>query len=625
MKLILICALLIVCSLTPPNSASFALALQNVELDLVSRLGYGEFHNLVYDPDKGVAYIASASGLLLWDQKQPDILTDLLEVAEGGVSYVTSLNPAKQTLLLGLPNGSILAYSVDDQQTDELTSVRQFIRSISVSYDETYLAIDGDNRDILLFNLRTLELSTLPDTLRAPSMFSPTEPLLIASSDTGLIRWDYRQNTQSEVAVPNLNDFIMKTEFSEDGRRFAIAIRDGTIHVWNSDSIQLIHTISPLSCCVDSLHFDSSGTHIIATYFSVGVVSWSLETLEIDFSFPTTGLVDFAVIPGTWDVILLRFNGDLKYWSEGSEEPSVEIINPMGISNQLETIGSQVISLAYEFDSDEIMFRPVDQQEKSERLQLPDYEMIIDVAIAPNGTELAYYAQPEGHPRNIAYVRRLDLSSKTLIEQYTLALHAVYDLQYDTLSNRVAVAGQFLNRNGMAEGQIVIVSNDESEPVVVSYKGMGGVLSIDWLDDNAKLVSTHVNGMIVLWDVSMQSPTEFTQVPAMATAHAVSQDGTALAVITYTNTVHVFNLNDLTSIIEISLDSELYTVGVSAEYRLVVVGSRDGSLRGYDFDGTPVFDLKAHSGQIEAIVFSGSYLVTSSLDYTTKIWQIRAS
>lgn len=616
---------LTVCLLTLPSSAFTVQSSQNSGLDLVQRLGHGEFNNLVYVPEDGVAYIASASGLLLWDREEPDTLTDLLEVAEGGVSYVTFLNSSNQVLVLGLRNGSILTYSVENRQTTQLTSVGQFIRSISVSYDEAFLAIDSENGNVLLFNQLTKELTTLPDSLRSPSMFSPTEPLLIASNDSGLIVWDYQRDSQSNIPLPNLNELIMRIAFSHDGRQFAVSIRDGTIHVGKPGSAELVHTFSPFGCCVDSLHFDSSGKHIIAPYFYEGLVSWSLETLQMDFTLPAIYLADFAVIPDTLDVIALSFDGNLNYWPEGSDEPSAEIINTIGVSNQLEPIGDEIISVSNEFAVDEIILRSLDQPEQSDRFQLPDYKMLISLSIAPDNTELAYYAEPDDRPRNTAYIRRVDLSSKMLIEQYTLALDSVYDLQYDTSSDRIAIAGRFLNREGISEGQIVLVPDDQSKHSVLYYDGMIDALSVDWLEGNDKLVSTHLNGAITLWDVVSQMPEQFAKIPSMPIAQAVSENGEVLAVITYNNTLHLFNLDDLSPLVEISIDSELFKVGVSAEYRMVVTGSRDGSLRSYSFDGTLVFDLKAHSGQIEAIVFRGSNIVTSSFDYTTKVWQIHDS
>jgi WD40 repeat protein len=617
---------LLMCVWMSSESVSSQLPARTAEIELVSRLGYGEFNKMVYDPSRALAYIASASGLLLWDQQYPDTVSELLEIPEGGVLYVTALNPTNETLLLGLRNGTILSYSVATQQTVELVKVEGLIVSMSVSYDEKLLAIYAKKGELLLFNLLTHELTAFLNSMEGPATFSPTEPLLIARSDSNLIGWNYESGTRSTIAIPNLDELIMDIAFSDDGQQFAIGIRDGNIHLWNAETLQLINSIEPFDCCIGAIRFDPSGTHIIASY-SDGVVIWSLVTGEMAYTFPPQAMTDVAFLSDASAVVLLRFD-TLQVWNEGAVNPSLEVVNSSPIYEPIQIINEQVTFLSREPDG-EITLRFVDQPDQIGQVRLPNDGRLEAIRIAPIGTELAYWTKPDSLPQNTSYVHRVDWTSGRDIEQYTLAFANVNDLQYATLSNQLAVGGVINSLENGNEGRIIIVSDDAAAPEVIASDGMLPVTAVHWLEDDTKLLSIHASisthGIITLWDMSTRSPITNTSIPTYALDHAISEDDAVLAVITPIDTLHVSYLPALIRVADINVPADLTSVGVSEEHDIVVVGTRDGSLMAYDYDGNLLVDFKGHNGRVLDVAFKGTYMITLSQDNTVKVWQITSS
>jgi WD40 repeat protein len=160
-----------------------------------------------------------------------------------------------------------------------------------------YVATEKNNRDINLWSLSGIKLSTLKHSgIVADKVFSPNSLSLATAAGDGLVRvWDLKGKLQKKIP---LHQRAKQVLFSPNGKRLAILTEDGIVRLSNLFSNQLME----FGRHIDSLHgFSHDGQRLITINIQQDKAElWNLSGKRLA-SAPLNGLFyRFGIISEEW-------------------------------------------------------------------------------------------------------------------------------------------------------------------------------------------------------------------------------------------------------------------------------------------------------------------------------------
>ena len=163
-----------------------------------------------------------------------------------------------QICVWSLENGALLNHFVADVD---------WIRSISLSPDESTLAALGHNGSIKLWN--TEDWSVRKELSKAPTgsegiAYSPTgTKLAICGFENKLTLYDPETGkADSSATMPSTGNFAI--EYSPDGKLLAAAGRNGVIRVWTADGMKSLYDLETSGRRIIDLAFSPDGSLLAA-------------------------------------------------------------------------------------------------------------------------------------------------------------------------------------------------------------------------------------------------------------------------------------------------------------------------------------------------------------------------
>ncbi|MFT5193799.1 MAG: WD40 repeat protein/energy-coupling factor transporter ATP-binding protein EcfA2 [Candidatus Promineifilaceae bacterium] len=157
------------------------------------------------------------------------------------------------------PDGSLLAIGNDDgvylQPLNDPQAMRQsasrqatVIYDVAFSYNGKTLASVSDDKSILLWDTSNLNLEPMllagHTSLAKGAAFSPDGSVLISVGDNSApLIWDLKQQKTSTQILP-VSDWVHQVDWSPDGGHIAAGLRDGTAVLIDSQTGEILQTLS---------------------------------------------------------------------------------------------------------------------------------------------------------------------------------------------------------------------------------------------------------------------------------------------------------------------------------------------------------------------------------------------
>ena len=373
-----------------------------------------DFHTVFFalSPDGKTAASASDKTILLWDlETGQSIGQPLSEHSE--IIIAIAFGPDGKTLVSGDANGSIILW---DLKTRQLTAMLQTgelqIYSVAFSPDGKKLVSSGRVNSILLWRLSDSNGgASVIDSLSDQSSsitnvtFSPDGNILISSTDDGsVILWDVSnaENTPQEVSQPigkplgRHPPIGYGLSFSPDGKKLASCSLDGTIILWNVETVQPIG--KPLNGCEYSVAFSPDGRKLASGSLDGTIILWNAETVQP---------IGSPLVTHTKRIRSIAFSPDGKKLASGSGDGTiivwdVEKTQPTGqtLSGHRDSVTSMVFNgdgkiLVSGSDDGAIILwdtktgQPISQPSQTAETSSA-WDPVFSIAMSPDGKTLAW-------------------------------------------------------------------------------------------------------------------------------------------------------------------------------------------------------------------------------------------
>jgi WD40 repeat protein len=277
-------------------------------------------------PNGDLLAIASRSyGTQIWDTNEQK---HLFTLGDPAVAHAMAWSPDGHLLARSKWGGIEIFRIADGVRIALLASDTNVMTNLTWSYDGLYLASTTDWKTQTASIWRVDEQhAELVQTLPVPALyvaFSPSEDLLVLSSDTGVFFWNIEQ---AEI-VAELPDDIGRgvQAFSPDGRFLALARREplGTdIDIVQLDNYSVIQRISGYEDLITKLAFSPDGSFIAVAGGIIESVStpapvqvWRIADGQLiaNFEGHRSGILGLDFLPDGKTIISGSGDTTIRFW-----------------------------------------------------------------------------------------------------------------------------------------------------------------------------------------------------------------------------------------------------------------------------------------------------------------------
>ncbi|RSL56987.1 hypothetical protein CEP54_008523 [Fusarium duplospermum] len=289
-------------------------SLAEIDFDSLSPLykKVGEGWNVVFNP-----------------QLPRDVDVDLVHLFRHS-SVVVSVKLSHNGMYIA--TGSTFTADIFDIQTGELVCVLNhhtpeenavvYVRSLSFSPDDHYLATGGDDGMIYLWDIKTSTILAQfegSETEIHEIEFSPDGRSIISGASDKTVRlWDV--DTGTNTLTLSADNEIVSVAFSPDMQFIAAGSLDGSIRVWETSTGVLLTHLGKHSDSVDSIAFSPDGETLVSVSFNR-----TIEICQLDITVQAQSQWKMTTLEGHKDTVYsVAFTPDGNGLFSGSKDDSVQ-------------------------------------------------------------------------------------------------------------------------------------------------------------------------------------------------------------------------------------------------------------------------------------------------------------
>jgi WD40 repeat protein len=401
----------------------------------------------------------------------------------------------------------------------------------------------------------------------------PNQPLIIAGTDSGLLRVWSTDDFEEVAALRGHKDIVMSLATSSDGSRIVSGSWDWTMRVWDGQ-----------------------------TFEELGICEHEDEVNSVIFS------------------------PDIRLIASGSSDRTVWIWNALSLKKVARLTGHKgcVASVAFFPDGTRIASASWDRTVRIWDARtyepLPGLECsgsVYAISISPDGTRLALGEYTSG-PEGILHVFDTVTLAKQAQVNISPGFHFPWAIAFSPRSDLIA--------SGTASGAIQVWDASHLSNIGTIRGHHGQVTSIAFTSDGSQIVSGSEDGTVRIRPVA-SSEEQIAPLPghdACVTQVVFSSDGSRLVSGSDDKTVRIW---DGLTCKELAVlhghEDAVWTVAYSPDSTRVISGSRDDTVRVWDalnFDEIAV--LKGHRNSVNFVAFApdGALIASGSYDRTVRLW-----
>jgi WD40 repeat protein len=401
----------------------------------------------------------------------------------------------------------------------------------------------------------------------------PNQPLIIAGTDSGLLRVWSTNDFKEIAALSGHEDIVMSLATSSDGSRIVSGSWDWTMRVWDSQ-----------------------------TFEELGICEHEDEVNSVTFS------------------------PDIRLIASGSRDCTVWIWNALSLRKIARLTGHKgcVTSVAFFPDGTRIASASWDCTVRIWDTRtyepLPGLECsgsVHAISISPDGTRLALAEYTSG-PEGFLHVFDTVTLAKQAQANISPGFHCPWAIAFSPRGDFIA--------SGTASGAIQVWDASYLSNIGTIRGHHGQVTSIAFTSDGSQIVSGSKDGTVRIGPVA-SSEEQHTPIPghdAHVTQVVFSSDGSRLLSGSDDKTVRIW---DGLTCKELAVlhghEDAVWTVAYSPDSTRVISGSRDDTVRVWDaLEFQEIAVMKGHRDGVNFVAFApnGALIASGSYDRTVRLW-----
>ncbi|MBN8677501.1 MAG: caspase family protein [Chitinophagales bacterium] len=518
-------------------------------------------HVVAFSPDGSQVLTGSAdSTARLWDLSGKCLLT--FQGCMGGITAVL-FTPDGQNMLTGSEDGLIRKWDLSGRLLQTFMGLGDPVTSVSISKDGKMLVGAARNKAILL-NLTGSLIGTItdPNATITSVAFSLDDTQILTGNIIGNVRlWDLAGNLIRLFETRKRRP-IYAVVCSPDGKKVVTTHTEGRVTVWDMNGTELlVFKDHDFSFPVLSAAFSTDGQKILTGSGSGEAMLWQMDGSSLQsFRGHTSWDLSLAFSPSGKQLLIGRDDGSLRLWDL--------------LGRETKSFGNRefsMLSVAFSSDGKQMAAGDVaggiwvwpDQEDNP--VLFDNGSSIWSLAFSPDGDHILTGTGNEEEPSKLW---NKDGQLFKTLNDHTSEVHTV----------AYSPDGKFVLTGGLDSTVCLFAATGKLVKRLGGYSAR--IASVAFSPDGTQILTGCADSTVKRMDLSGKILHTFKGQPSAI----FSPDG-----------------------------KQILTHDQSTDWPIL-----------WDLSGNPVKSFKGHNDGILAAAFSpnGKFLATSSLDKTTKIWNV---
>ncbi|UUM22244.1 pentapeptide repeat-containing protein [Mycoavidus sp. SF9855] len=417
---------------------------------------------------------------------------------------------------------------------------------------------------------------------------------------------------------------VLSSCYSPDGRWLAVGTYDGRIHIYQVDTLALLHTLPGHTGAVNSVTYSSDSKQLASGSLDSTVKLWDVESAE-----------ELYTLLGHTDAVTsVAYSPDGKQLASGSWDSTVKL---WGVENaeELHTLPGhtgKVSSVTYSPNGEQLALGCWDGTVKlwdvgstvpKELHPLPGHTGAVrSVTYSPNGKQLASSSSDKT-------VKLWDVGSAVPKALYTLTGHtgSVTSVAYSRDGKQLA--------SGSWDNTVKLWDVESAEPKELhTLEGhKGAVNSVMYSRDGKQLISGSEDQTVKLWNMESivsKGVNKLAGHTERVTEGMYSPNGKRLVSRSFDKTVKLWDLESVVPKALHTFAEHTWSVTYSPDGKQLALGCSDNTVKLWDVESAvpkKLHTLAGHMGAVSSVAYSriGKQLASGSFDNTVKLWDVESA
>lgn len=572
---------------------------------------------VAFAPEAPQYLTADASGSLRLLDRATSTL--VWQVALGQRITALAVSPTGQAAAVGLADNTVQIISTETGETvATLEGHTAEVRGLAFANSGTRLASGGDDRQVRVWDVTDPANAVLLQTLAHPGVvlrvaFAPNGQRIATTTadesienipddiaDRRLRLWNV-ETGEVEHAISPRSGFLRALAYSPNGRTVVIGSLDatgnGSLRFYDTTTGEEVRTIFAHTDVVTNIVFSPNGELVVSTSWDGSLAVWDVrrEVRLRQFIGFDDRLLDVDFSP----------DGDYLLVGTGNTGNNSFVDNSISTSVWLLDLTPNNEQQRYAGPSDGVWSLAVTK----------------DMALVAAGGGVF---QRPNETSNIDYSIRV-WDHATGEERFRLSGHT------DTVDSLDFTPDGTRLLSGSWDGKILLWDMADGQ-LLRTYEGHAErVTSVAFDPTGARFVSVSTDGTAVLWDTETGEALRTYTVPEADPAAndltdlALSADGTRLAASSEDSATYVWDVETGSVLLTLTgHQSTVQQVAYSPDGRYLATASDDGTVRLWDAaTGTQVHQFVGHTGVVVAVTFSSdsTLLLSGGQDTAVRLWK----